>query len=140
MLRALKFLAAASALAVALASPSVLAQQDDLAPIADGHWNYETAAHLLERAGFGGTPAQIEALAALSPREAVNSLVHYDSSKNTHLLPFEHSGIHDPGLEPFPPSRPATTELAKQTGEALGVKVKPQGLSLIHISEPTRPY
>ena len=127
MLRALKFLAATSALAVALASPSVLAQQNDLAPIADGHWNYETAAHLLERAGFGGTPAQIEALAALSPREAVTSLVHYDSSKNTHLLPFEHSGIHDPGLEPFPPSRPATTELAKQTGEALGVKVKPEG-------------
>ena len=27
----------------------------------------------------------------------------------------------------FPPSRPATTELAKETGEALGVKVKPAG-------------
>ena len=127
MLRALKFMAAASALAVALTSPSVLAQQDDLAPIVNGDWNYETAAHLLERAGFGGTPAQIEALAALSPREAVTSLVHYDSSNNAHLLPFEHSGIHEPGLEPFPPSRPATTELAKQTGEALGVRVKPEG-------------
>ena len=127
MLRALKFMAAASALAVALTSPSVLAQQDDLAPIVNGDWNYETAAHLLERAGFGGTPAQIEALAALSPREAVTSLVHYDSSNNAHLLPFEHSGIHEPGLEPFPPSRPATTELAKRTGEALGVRVKPEG-------------
>jgi len=127
MLRALKFMAAASALAVALTSPSVLAQQDDLTPIVNGDWNYETAAHLLERAGFGGTPAQIEALAALSPREAVTSLVHYDSSNNAHLLPFEHSGIHEPGLEPFPPSRPATTELAKRTGEALGVRVKPEG-------------
>ena len=114
MLRALKFLAATSALAVALASPSVLAQQNDLAPIADGHWNYETAAHLLERAGFGGTPAQIEALAALSPREAVTSLVHYDSSKNTHLLPFEHSGIPRPWLRTLSSQPPCD----HRTGEA----------------------
>ena len=92
-----------------------------------GNWNYDTAAHLLERAGFGGTPRQIEALAALSPTEAVRSLVYFDGADNSHLLPFEHSGIHDPGLEPFPPSRPATTDLAKANGEALGVKVKPEG-------------
>ena len=101
--------------------------QDDLAPIANADWNYETAAHLLERAGFGGTPAQVEALAALSPTAAVNSLVNFDSANNHHLQAFEHSGIHDPGLEPFPPSRPATTELAINTGEALGVRVKPEG-------------
>ena len=35
--------------------------------------------------------------------------------------------IHDPGLEPFPPSRPAVTDEAKKTGEALGIKVKPEG-------------
>ena len=101
--------------------------QDDLAPITNSDWNYETAAHLLERAGFGGTPAQIEALAVLSPKAAVNSLVNFDSANNRHLQAFEHSGIHDAGLEPFPPSRPATTELAKETGEALGVRVKPEG-------------
>jgi len=107
--------------------PTASAQVDDLTPISSSEWNYETAAHLLERAGFGGTPEQIESLAALTPEQAVNSLVHFNSSDNKHLLPFEHSGIHDPGLEPFPPSRPATTELAKETGEALGVKVKPDG-------------
>ncbi len=48
------------------------------------------------------------------------------TSDNSHLTEFERSGIHDPGLEPFPPSRPATTDLAKETGEALGIKVKPR--------------
>lgn len=101
--------------------------QDDLTPISVADWNYDTAAHLLERAGFGGTPEQIELLAAMSPTEAVRSLVYFDTVDNSHLLPFDHSGIHDAGLEPFPPSRPATTELAKANGEALGVKVKPVG-------------
>lgn len=103
------------------------AQQDDLSPLPESLWNYDTAAHLLERAGFGGTPTEIDALAAMSPREAVDSLVHFDPANNSHLEPFLHSGVHDPGLEPFPPSRPATTDLAKETGEALGIKVKPEG-------------
>ena len=125
---------AITGIALALLSSASTAQlaglaswQDDLAPITNSDWNYETAAHLLERAGFGGTPAQIEALAVLSPKAAVNSLVNFDSANNRHLQAFKHSGIHDAGLEPFPPSRPATTELAKETGEALGVRVKPEG-------------
>ena len=101
--------------------------QNDLSPISNTDWNYDTAAHLLERAGFGGTPDEIRALAIMPPEEAVRSLVYFDSTENIHLKPFDHSGIHDPGLEPFPPSRPATTELAKRTGEALGIKVKQDG-------------
>tara|TARA_B110000858_G_scaffold77483_1_gene89779 strand:- start:16015 stop:17823 length:1809 start_codon:yes stop_codon:yes gene_type:complete len=112
---------------LALFPLSLAAQQDDLRPISASDWDYGAAAHLLERAGFGGTPAQIAALAAMSPAAAVSSLVYFDPANNDHLLPFEHSGVHDPGLDPFPPSRPATTELAKQTGEALGIKVKPEG-------------
>ena len=42
-----------------------------------GPWNQRTAAHLLRRAGFGGTPAQQRALAAMSPHAAVESLVHF---------------------------------------------------------------
>ncbi|MFV0477295.1 MAG: DUF1800 family protein [Parahaliea sp.] len=103
------------------------AQQGDLSAIPDSDWNYEKAAHLLERAGFGGTPADIKKLAAMTPAEAVRQLVYFKNIDNSHLQPFVHSGIHDPGLEPFPPSRPATTELAKKTGEALGVRVKPAG-------------
>ncbi|HJO11941.1 MAG TPA: DUF1800 domain-containing protein [Gammaproteobacteria bacterium] len=136
MLQTLKSIAAFSTviMVAALASAPGVAQQagatswqDDLAPISVRDWNYDTAAHLLERAGFGGTPDQVEVLAAMSPSAAVRSLVYFDNADNSHLRPFDHSGIHDPGLEPFPPSRPATTDLAKATGEALGVKVKPEG-------------
>jgi uncharacterized protein (DUF1800 family) len=101
--------------------------QNDLSPLSAADWNYDKAAHLLERAGFGGTPEDIRALAAMSAAEAVQSLVYFDPAANSHLPPFDHSGVHDPGLEPFPPSRPATTELAKEAGEALGIKVKPSG-------------
>ena len=41
-------------------------------------------------------------------------------------LPSTIPDIHDPGLEPFPPSRPAVTDMAKEKGEALGIKVKPE--------------
>lgn len=119
--------------AILIASPSLAQQgaivswQDDLSQIASTDWNYDRAAHLLERAGFGGTPEDIQALALMSPSEAVGALVYFDPSDNSHLHAFDHSGIHDPGIEPFPPSRPATTELAKQNGGALGIKVKPTG-------------
>lgn len=121
-------------LSALIGTPSAWAQRsgldagrDQLAPVPSAQWNYERAAHLLERAGFGGTPEQVEAFAAMSPAAAVRSLVYFQDADNGHLAPFVHSGIHDPGLEPFPPSRPATTEMAKATGEALGVKVKPEG-------------
>jgi uncharacterized protein (DUF1800 family) len=38
-------------------------------------WNFATAAHLLNRAGFGGPPAEIERLVALGPAGAVAHLV-----------------------------------------------------------------
>ncbi|HZA65656.1 MAG TPA: DUF1800 family protein, partial [Geminicoccaceae bacterium] len=107
--------------------PGPAAWQGDLAPLSHAEWSYDRAAHLLERAGFGGTPEEIEALAAMSPAEAVAYLVDYEAIANDHLPAFDPSDIHDPGLVDFPPSRPATTELAKETGEALGVRVKPAG-------------
>ena len=45
---------------------------NDLSPIASQQWTPAHAAHLMERAGFGGTPEEIARLAALSPRAAVN--------------------------------------------------------------------
>jgi len=103
------------------------AWKNDLTPIAASDWNYGFAAHLLERAGFGGTPDEIEALARLTPQQAVARLVRFEGADASHLPPFDESGIHDPGLEPFPPSRPAVTDLAKEKGEALGIKVKTGG-------------
>lgn len=101
--------------------------QNDLTPIGSSEWNYDFAAHLLERAGFGGTPQEIEALAKLTPEQAIARIVRFEGTSAGNLPPFDHSGIHDPGLEPFPPSRPAVTDLAKEKGEALGIKVKPSG-------------
>jgi hypothetical protein len=93
-------------------------------PLAADEWNAVYAAHLLERAGFGGTPREIARFAAMTPERAVEWMLRADPGD---LAPFDHSGVHDAGLEPFPPSRPATTKLARETGEALGVKVKPDG-------------
>ena len=39
------------------------------------NWDRDAAAHLLRRAGFGGTPAEIDALYALGPDGAVSRLV-----------------------------------------------------------------
>lgn len=123
--------AAILAVSVALPAQGALAASDpwrgDLTPIAAEDWNEDRAAHLLERAGFGGTPEEIRRFAAMTPDRAVRRLVNYESVDNGHLPAFDHSGVHDPGLVDFPPSRPATTRLARETGEALGVRVKPQG-------------
>ncbi|MFN5353426.1 MAG: hypothetical protein ACK5BB_05490, partial [Burkholderiaceae bacterium] len=44
--------------------------QDQLAPIASKDWNRDRAAPLLERAGFGGTPAEVERFAKMTPTAA----------------------------------------------------------------------
>lgn len=121
---------ARTALALLVLPGPVLAQpgvgSGDLRPIAAAQWNADAARHLLERAGFGGTPQDIARLAAMTPQEAVRSLVEFPTAADA-LAPFDESGTHDPGLEPFPPSRPAATDLARKTGEVLGVKVRPDG-------------
>src|SRR5271157_1885055 len=93
-----------AALAIGAASPRALAQtagpaawQNDLTPIGKADWNYDLAAHLLERAGFGGTPSEIDALAKMTPAQAVARLVRFQGTDAGHLPPFDHSGIHDPG-------------------------------------------
>ena len=98
----------------------------DLTPIGPADWNAERAAHLLERAGFGATPEEVAQFAAMTPEAAVRRLVYSRNIPND-LPAFDESGAHDPGLEPFPASRPAATDLAKATGESMGVKVKPTG-------------
>ena len=100
---------------------------DDLSPIAPSDWNKQRAAHLLERAGFGGTPEDIERLAAMTPQQAVDSLVEYERVENTAARPFEESGIWDRGMDPFPPSRADAVRQGRERGEALGVKALPEG-------------
>lgn len=97
-----------------------------LSPIDPSDWGPEQAAHLLERAGFGGTPVEIRRLAAMTPSDAVNLLIRGEAQADD-LPAFEESGFWDPSLTQFPVSRPAATELAERTGQAMGVRVKPGG-------------
>jgi uncharacterized protein (DUF1800 family) len=110
-----------------VAGPGPVTWANDLSPITGSDWSFDRAAHLLERAGFGGTPEEIARLAAISPMEAVATLLDYESMPNDHLAPFDPSGVWDPSLVNFPPSRVAATELAETTGAAMGVRVKPAG-------------
>ena len=50
---------------------------------------------MLERAGFGGTPEEIERLAGMTPEAAVTYLVEYESISDVDLPPFTESGIWD---------------------------------------------
>jgi uncharacterized protein (DUF1800 family) len=50
-----------------------------LKPLDNDKWDYEMAAHLLNRAGFGGPPSQIQKLADLSHEGAISSLIDYEN-------------------------------------------------------------
>jgi uncharacterized protein (DUF1800 family) len=58
-----------------------------LQPLSSDKWNYDLAAHLLNRAGFGGTPSEIEKLADLDPDKAISSLIDYESIPDPTLNP-----------------------------------------------------
>lgn len=47
-----------------------------------GTWDARRAAHLLRRAGFGGSPAEISRVAAVSMNAAVDSLIHFTDASS----------------------------------------------------------
>ncbi len=98
----------------------------DLSPIAASDWTGARAAHLIERAGFGAAPAEIARLAAMTPTQVVDELVDYEAVP-VDARPFDESVIWDPGMDPFPPSRPEAVRIARERGDALGVQVLPEG-------------
>ena len=98
---------------------------EQLQPITPKQWQAQDIRHLFERAGFGATPAELDRWENASPRAVVRHFTRPKRSASDR--PFQHSGVFDPGLDPFPASRPATTRLAKETGSALGIDVKPGG-------------
>ncbi len=99
----------------------------DLTPIAASDWTYERARHLLDRAGFGGTPDEVRRLHDMGPAAAVASLVNLDANIAVDLPVFHESPIYDPTLRDFPETRPAATRLASKNGGAMGVSIKPAG-------------
>lgn len=52
-----------------------LSPLEPLSKVRPRAWGFAAAAHLLNRAGFGGTVAQVDALAAMTPDQAAASLV-----------------------------------------------------------------
>jgi hypothetical protein len=99
----------------------------DLTPIAAADWTQARARHLLDRAGFGGTPDDVEQLYQLGPVAAVDALVDFDADATSDLPEFGESPIYDPALRDFPETRPAATRMAERTGSAMGISVKAGG-------------
>ena len=62
----------------------------------------------------------------MAPARVVDWLVDYEAVAHE-LKPFDESGIWDPGMDPFPPSRAEAVRIAQASGEALGVKVLSPG-------------
>ncbi len=102
------------------------AWENDLAPIQAGDWSYDHAAHLLARAGFGGTPEEIERLAKMSPQDAVRWLVRWQEVKNADFRPFDESGFF-----PYPNfiyrTRGQALRDAQEKGSSMGVAIKKDG-------------
>jgi len=63
-----------------------------LAPMEESGWDIAAARHLLLRAGFGGTPAEIERLHAMGLHAAVDHLVDFESEDGWEL-PLEISAL-----------------------------------------------
>jgi uncharacterized protein (DUF1800 family) len=58
-------------------------------------YSFEDAAHLLRRAGFGGTPEEIEKLRALGPELAVEQLLTWNAQDGTEPNPNDVGAIFD---------------------------------------------
>lgn len=58
-----------------------------LSPLACKHWTLKTAAHLLNRAGFGGAPREIKALHELGMERAVGQLINGTDDAQAFPLP-----------------------------------------------------
>lgn len=98
---------------------------DDLSAISQADWNFDLAGHLLERAGFGGTPQEIQALSETPVTAAIDHVVNYEAIDASALQDFDESELWDPGMDPFPPSRAEAVRIARAEGHALGVDVLP---------------
>jgi len=113
----------AATAAAAPASPDPW--RDDLRPLAPEDWNAARAAHLLERAGFGGTPEQIAALGARGPDAAVRGLVRWQQVENVPLPQFRASGIFpsDDVSTPLDDELAGVVFRAALLGRGLGVEL-----------------
>jgi hypothetical protein len=62
----------------------------------EGRWDFAMAAHLLRRAGFGGTVAEIQELVGMGPEKAVASLVNFANRPNPGMAPLPFGDLTRP--------------------------------------------
>ena len=63
--------------------------EGNINPILKDEWTIENASHLLERAGFGGTPEEIEYFFSIGPDKATDHLIYYDNIPTDNLKEFD---------------------------------------------------
>ncbi len=84
-----------------------------LEPISTRQWNEPCAAHLMNRAGFGVTPAEITALARRKPVDVVTELVDYEKTYESDSSPTWVNADSDKR-----PDRRAVREMSDEDREA----------------------
>ena len=70
---------------------------DDLSPIAPADWSYDRAAHLLERAAFGGTPDDVERFALMTPATGNFRDLLIGVARDPAMLAFLDAGVNVKG-------------------------------------------
>lgn len=91
-----------------------------------GPWSARLAAHLLRRAGFGGTPEDVRRYAALSMHASVASLVNFSATPNLPASPqlADETGIDAQLLERRRANRQSATGMTAQTPQGADPQVK----------------
>jgi hypothetical protein len=88
-----------------------------LKPLPKDGWNYATAAHRLNRAGFGGPPEKIARLTDLGPDAALASLLDYEKIPDP--TPNPARAVPDPGhAERLRAMQSMTPEARRQAQQA----------------------
>jgi len=86
-------------LVIALFALPALSAGEPLAPLDPSDWTVDRAAHLLRRAGFGGTPEEVAALHAKGLEGAVESLLDFEGKPDAGMPPLEITVTEKPGRE-----------------------------------------
>ncbi|MHC4948858.1 MAG: DUF1800 domain-containing protein [Planctomycetota bacterium] len=92
---------------------------DPLRPLPPEAFDYWKAQHLLNRAGFGGTPAQVRALANMGVRKAVDYIVDYHEVDGAAVV----ATRFDPDImRPASPDERRQIRRARQSGDEAAVE------------------
>ena len=115
-----------------------------LKPLSKEGWNYETAAHLLNRAGFGGPPEEIARLAGLGHEAALSLLLDYEKIKDptpnpAWAVPDLGRAERQKAIQALPPDEKKLAQQAEQRAQAQQI-VDLRGWWLNRMATGPRPF